>query len=165
MELKKKSTSTETVLSGLTAKSVAFLKTLSLIPRWGRVRPARPGSFQSALTGGPRPSHPNGARWPPEPPHWPRPAQPLLRSLRGSPRPAPSYPFRITPGWSESPRACSWLFLTLRISGCRRGCLTSVLRSSDLLPRSHLHSARAKTEGSERRTPKTPESGDQKHAL
>ena len=59
--------------------------------------------IQSALTGGPRPSRPNGAQRPPEPPHWPLPAQPLLRSLRGWPRPAPNYPFHITPGWSESP--------------------------------------------------------------
>ena len=129
------------------------------------MRAARPGSFQSALTGGPRPSHPNGAQRPPSrPTGHSRPSSSSAHSAgrRGQ---HPTTPFTSPPGGLSPRAACSWLFLTLRISGCRRGCPTSVLRSSDLLPRSPLHSARGETEGSQRRTPMTPESGDQKHVL
>ena len=129
------------------------------------MRAARPGSFQSALTGGPLPSHPNGAQRPPSrPTGHSRPSSSSAHSAgrRGQ---HPTTPFTSPPGGLSPRAACSWLFLTLRISGCRRGCPTSVLRSSDLLPRSPLHSARGETEGSQRRTPKTPESGDQKHVL
>lgn len=53
----------------------------------------------------------------PEPPHWP--ASPTL--LRGSPQPAPSYPFHITPGCPRPRAPAHQSLLTLRISGCRRG--------------------------------------------
>ena len=108
-----------------------------------------PGPFQSALTGDPRPSHPNGPQRPPEPPDsldTPGPASPPLSS-RVTAASTQLNPFHITPGWSESPRG---LLLALPDPADFR-VPAWVPHFGPPLLRPNLHSAREETEGSERR--------------